>query len=103
MPKPLTKKPIEWIVAQVNAGKLSLPDLDQLDENDYCTVWALADSGSAARVADKDRQFPGAIRRKSRGQSQGQTCVTADKGELANKGEFDVAFKTQEAKTFRVL
>ena len=30
-PKPLTKKQLDWVVAQVNSGKLKLPDLGDMD------------------------------------------------------------------------
>ena len=88
----LSPKQIDNIVAAINAGNISLPDLD-LEHEDYITVWALADSGSAAHVADLQRHVPGAILRTSQGQARGLKYVTADGGEIKNAGEFDVVFK----------
>ena len=43
----LTPKQIDKIVAAVNEGRITLPDLDleNMDQEDYATIRALADSG----------------------------------------------------------
>ena len=76
-PKPLSKRQMDWIVAQVNSGKIHLPELDQLPDADYEMVSALCDTGSAAHVADIHKQFPGATVRASDAQKRGVTYVGA--------------------------
>ena len=97
-PKPLTKKQIDWIVAQVNSGKLTLPDLGELEDEDFTLVWALADSGSAAHVADVLKQFSGAVIRESDAQRRGVKYVGATGDETANRGEADICFYTPDGK-----
>ena len=95
-PKPLSKKQLDWVVAQVQAGKIELPQLEQLDDKDYVMVWALADSGSAAHVADIKKVFPGAKITESQGQKQGIQFQAADGGLLANRGEAKMLYVTPD-------
>ena len=92
----LSKKQIDHVVAAINKGDLKLPDLKFECNEDYLTVLALADTGSAAHVANRDKHFPGAVLRKSKGQAQGLKYVTADGGEITNNGEFGVIFKAPD-------
>ena len=62
----LTKQKVDAVVAAINRGELSLPDLKFSHDDDYITVWALADTGSAATVTDHAKHFPGAVLRKSK-------------------------------------
>ena len=75
-----------------------MPDLDFEHDDDYFTVWALADTGYAAHVADKERHCPGAVVRKPKAQRQGVKYVGANGGEMENKGEFDVVFEGADHK-----
>ena len=59
-------------------------------------VWALADSGSAAHVADVLKQFPGATIRESEAQRLGVKYVGATGDETANRGEADICFLTPD-------
>ena len=56
-------------------------------------LWALAETGSAANVADHAKHFRGAQLRDSENRKRGVKYVTAGKGELANKGECDIVVK----------
>ena len=40
-PKPLTSKQIDWVVSQIQTGKLRLPEPDEVDGKDYAMRWAL--------------------------------------------------------------
>ena len=93
MPK-LTPKLIDAIVAAINCGRIKLPDLSFDNTDDWVTVWALADSGSAADVASLDKHFPGAYRKKGKGKP-GPNFATAGNGVLKNKGEFEIEFEDQ--------
>ena len=95
-PKPLTKRQLDWIVAQVNAGKIHLPEPEQLTDDDYCMVWALADSGSAAHVADVSKHFPGAPVRESAAPKQGVKYVGATGDTISNRGEAEIHFWTPD-------
>ena len=74
------------MVAAVNAVRIILPDLELAYEEGYVTIWALADSGSAAHVADINKSFPGAILRRSEGRNRGLKYATADGGEIKHGG-----------------
>ena len=95
-PKPLTKRQVDWVVAQVQQGKIDLPDLHQLDDDDFTMVWALVDSGSAAHVADARRHFPGATVRESDAQRRGVHYVGATGDQIANLGEAQVSYWTPD-------
>ena len=92
----LAPRQIDRIVAAINAGHKTLPGLDLQDESDYVHIGSFADSGSAAHVADLSKQFPGAILRRSEGQTNGVKYVSADGGEIHNNGESDVAFRAPD-------
>ena len=53
MKQRLTKKQIDKVAAAINRGELQLPDINLECDEDYFTVWALANTGSAAHVADR--------------------------------------------------
>ena len=95
-PKPLTKKQVDWIVSQVQAGKIHLPDLEDSDEPTYKMVWALVDSGSAAHVANVAKQFPGAQITESLAQKQGVQYVGATGDTTPNMGEAVITFQTAD-------
>ena len=99
VPKPLTRKQLDWIVAQVKAGKIDLPNLDALNEDDFTMVWALADTGSAAHVADMRKQFPGASIRESEAQRRGVQYVGATGDCAPNRGEADITFITPDGQS----
>ena len=96
MPKALTKRQIDWIVAQVNAGKLELPQLDQIDDDSFKMVWALVDSGSAAHVADVRKEFPGAEIRPSEAQRKGVQYQGAGGQLMPNQGEACIPYLTPD-------
>ena len=54
----LSKKQIDRIVAAVNRGEITLPDLKSSCEEDFITVWALADTGSVPGQKGGEAQRP---------------------------------------------
>ena len=94
----LSSKQIQEIVAAVNKGDIKLPELDLPTDEDYVTVWSLADTGSAVHVADAAKHFPGAKVRKSQAQTKGVKYESACGGKLANKGEFDIKWRAPDGK-----
>ena len=102
-PPPLTKRQLDWIVSQVNQGKIQLPQLEELNDSDYEMVWALADSGSAAHVANCRRIFPGAAIRQSQGQKDGVQFQAADGGLLPNRGEAEITCFTPDGQQRRTV
>ena len=46
--------------AEIEQGKLTLPDLPLLHVKDYVAIWALVDSGSSVHVVDAPQEFPDA-------------------------------------------
>ena len=80
----------------MHAGTIDLPALDNLDDASYTLVWALADSGSAAHVADMSKAFPGANVRVSPGQKEGVQYAGAGGQLLPNKGEAVIPYLTSD-------
>ena len=68
------------------------PDLSVEHDDDYTTVWALADTGSAAHVADHSKHFPGAILDATQA---GARYTAANGTTFDNKGYFDVDRHTE--------
>ena len=60
--KAKTATQIRQIAAAVDSGKYGLPELPELDNNDYYAVWALVDSGAGISCANVQKHFPGAQR-----------------------------------------
>ena len=102
-PKPLSKSQLGWIVSQVNAAKIELPNFDEIDDADCQLVWALAGSGSAAHVVNARRVFPGAVVRESKGHREGVQCQAADGGLLPSRGEAEITYVTSDGQQRRTL
>lgn len=86
-PKRLTKRQLDWIGGQVQEGKIDLPDIDQLEDEDHALVRALADSGSAAHVANACKPFSGAAVRESDARRRGAHYSGAGGDQIPNQGE----------------
>ena len=92
-PPPLTKKQVDWIVSQVQAGKIDLPDLKDIDDPTYKMVCARVDIGSAAHVANVAKQFLGAAIQDSLAQNQCVQYVGATGDTTPNMGEAVIRFE----------
>ena len=82
------------IAADVNSGKIKLPDLDLEDDASYEAVWALVDSGSSVHAVDVEKVMPGAKIRKPRRDAPG--FRTACNGTVPDRGSTDVPFWSGE-------
>ena len=94
-PKPLTKQQIKEIVNAVKQGKIQLPKIEDHTDDDWMAIWALMDAGSAVHVADLEKHLPGVKVRESAAQKCGVRYQCANGGEIPNKGEGLVRFKTE--------
>ena len=91
--KAKTTRQISQIAAAVNSGKYGLPDLPELDDDDYYAVWALVDSGAGISCANKRKHFPGARPIPS---TRNVILTTANGHRLRGRGEFCIDALTSE-------
>ena len=63
-------------------------------DQDLVTVWALLDAGSAVNVVDFEKHFPGIKVKESSAQRKGVKYLTAGGGEIPNRGEGEIHYKT---------
>ena len=76
---------IAQIAHKVKIGKISLPDLDLENNEDFAAVWALVDSGAGKSCADKEKHFPFL---KCENTKSGTRMSMADGTELPSRGNF---------------
>ena len=91
--KPLSRRRITEIAQQVEAGRISLPDLDLEHDKDYVAVWALVDSGAGRSCANKAAHFPFV---KSPNRPSTTRMSTANGEELKSRGTLGVAARSAE-------
>ena len=92
--KSISRVTIAQIAADVTAGKYGLPDLPDLDDEEYYSVWALVDSGAGASCADFSKHFPGATQLK--GHKKPVRLTTASGEVVKAKGQFLVKARLTE-------
>ena len=103
-PPPLTKAQIQAIVNKIASGEIKLPDLQEMNDKDLITIWALLDAGSAVNVVDFDKHLHGVKVRESTAQRRGVKYLTAGGSEIPNRGEGELQYKSAigEAKSIIV-
>ena len=70
-----------------------------MNDDDLVVVWALLDAGSAVNVVDFERHLPGIKVRESNSQRRGVKYLTAEGGQIPNRGEGAVTYKTEIGET----
>ena len=99
----MSKTRIDWIVSQVQSGKLRLPEPEEVEDTDYTMIWALADSGLPAHVADCRKILAGATIRQSEGQTNGVQFQPASGASIPNRGEAEIVYFTPDGQRRRTV
>ena len=96
-PPPLTTEKIDNLIAQIEAGIVTLPKVAD------GKILSLVDNGAAPIIANLAKHFPGCVIRPSAGSKSGAQYQNANGKPFANRGEFNLPCRTNEGQSWDII